>query len=79
MPKMMSGSLILLRTMCLLIYCAFNLRRIFNLADKNAIKVYLEALILISPRILSYFKPEPGMLMFTLQNSVRKTSLAKAA
>lgn len=62
-----------------LIYCAFNLRRIFNLADKNAIKVYLKALTLISIQILGYFKPEPGMLIFTLQNRVRKTGLAMAA
>lgn len=45
-----------------LIFCAYNLRRIFNLIDKNVLQSYLEALLSIFYHILgcfsSYSKPE---------------------
>ena len=41
-----------------LIFCAFNLRRIFNILDRNTLKVYLKALAFIYRAYMSYFKPE---------------------
>ena len=47
-----------------LIFCAFNLRRIFNILDKNTLKAYLKALAFIFRTCMTYFKPKSASLFF---------------
>ena len=41
-----------------LIFCAFNLRRIFNILDKTMLKAYLKALSFVFRTCMAYFKPQ---------------------
>ena len=47
-----------------LIFCAFNLRRIFNILDKTTLKAYLKALAFIFRTCMAYFKPKSASLFF---------------
>jgi len=47
-----------------LIFCAFNLRRIFNILDKNTLKAYLKALAFAFRTRMACFKPKYASLFF---------------
>jgi len=47
-----------------LIFCAFNLRRISNILDKNTLKAYLKALAFIYRAYMAYFKPKYDFYFF---------------
>ncbi|MFV0605046.1 MAG: hypothetical protein ACK5NK_04310, partial [Niabella sp.] len=40
-----------------LVFCAFNLRRIFNIIDRETLMKYLKALFSVFSLIPGYFKP----------------------
>lgn len=62
-----------------LIYCAFNLRRIINLVDKNTLKAWLRALTLIFVSATRRFKPKSAPLIFSQQPATPKSTLPIAA
>ena len=47
-----------------LIFCAFNLRRIFNILDKNMLKAYLKALAFVFRISMACFTPKSAFLFF---------------
>jgi hypothetical protein len=47
-----------------LIFCAYNLRRIFNLIDRNVLKAWLKGLILIFPKNTDHFKLNTAFAFF---------------
>jgi transposase len=51
-----------------LVFTAYNLRRIFNLVDKNLLKQYLIALALLFSIMSDYFKALYGYFIFTNKN-----------
>lgn len=62
-----------------LIFCAFNLRRIFNIMDKEKLKAYLKALDSVFPMYLSQFKANRGKVDFAATKVLIKKDFAKAA
>lgn len=59
-----------------LIFCAFNLRRIFNIIDKKVLMDYLKARILVFLRYMACFKSICGILFF-LKESSHKSSYCR--
>ena len=50
-----------------LVFCAFNLRRIFNILDRSTLKAYLKALAFIFRIGTACFKPQCAFLFFLLK------------
>ena len=47
-----------------LVFCAFNLRRIFNILDKNTLKTYLKDLAFVFRTLTTCFKPKCAIVFF---------------
>ena len=59
------------------ISCAYNLRRIFNLVDKNALQSYWKALSLYFHIKMNLFKRVLRILIITINKPQNKTPIFK--